>query len=389
MELFIGFFFMLIISDSRQQFLSFAENAKNEYIVLLLLFIIFDFKKFQPLNLLYKRFIPFFIMAFICLFYSFTFLDSFSKTLSYLFMLFIVPNYMSKAFRDHGGTFIKTLIWFGTFMLFVGFVMKLYNPALTTLEDRYSGVLGNPNGLGIYVTMYFLVCAVAFEFFPNLFSRADKLIIYFAIFASLILSDSRSAIFAILIFLSFRYFYKLSPFLGFILFVIILASYQFIDTNIEGVISAMGLQDFFRVKTFADASGRFVAWGFAWLNIKNSIFIGHGFNYTEFLFKKDADALSILGHQGNAHNSYLTFWLDTGLIGLLLYFRGFLISFIQAAKKSRIAIPIMYAVLFSITFESWLCASLNPYTIQLFIILTIISDDEFHTQIEENIISVR
>lgn len=379
---------MLTISDSRQVLLSFAENVKNEYIVLLALFIILDIKKFQPLNLLYKRFIPFFLFAFFCLFFTESFAISFEKTLSYLLMLLIVPVYMSKVFRDQGEEFIKTLIWFVTFLLFVGFIMKFIDPAFTTLEDRYCGILGNPNGLGIFVTMYFLLCAIVFDYFPDLFSKTDKIIIYIAIFASVILSDSRSAIFAILIFLVFKYFYKLSPFLGFILFLLFIVGYQVISNNIEGVINALGLQHFFRVKTFADASGRFIAWDFAWENIKKNILIGKGFNYTEYLFHSNYTELSKLGHQGNAHNSYLTFWLDTGLIGLLLYFRGFFITFIQAAKKTRISIPIMYAVLFSINFESWLCASLNPFTIQLFMILTIITSDEFYTKAEENTLLV-
>jgi len=36
----------------------------------------------------------------------------------------------------------------------------------------------------------------------------------------------------------------------------------------------------------------------------------------------------------------------------------------------------MFAVLFSITYESWLVSSLNPYTIILVIILTVVSEDE-------------
>jgi hypothetical protein len=50
--------------------------------------------------------------------------------------------------------------------------------------------------------------------------------------------------------------------------------------------------------------------------------------------------------------------------------------FIRVAKKSLTAIPVLYTVLFYAFFESWLTASLNPYTIQLFVIVTIFMSDE-------------
>lgn len=73
-----------------------------------------------------------------------------------------------------------------------------------------------------------------------------------------------------------------------------------------------------------------------------------------------------------AHNSYLTFWLDTGLVGLISFMIGLMFTFIKAAQKSTLAIPILYSILFSNYYESWLTASLNPFTIQLLFILTII-----------------
>jgi O-antigen ligase len=100
--------------------------------------------------------------------------------------------------------------------------------------------------------------------------------------------------------------------------------------------------------------------------------LGKGFFYTEYLFKKYFEILSTQGHQGNAHNSYLTFWLDTGLIGLIMYVVAFFSSFISAARKSYYAIPLLYAIVFSANFESWLTSSLNPFTIQVWIMLTIL-----------------
>jgi O-antigen ligase len=98
--------------------------------------------------------------------------------------------------------------------------------------------------------------------------------------------------------------------------------------------------------------------------------------------------LNDLGHQGNVHNSYLTLWLNTGIIGLFLFARGFLLSFIKASKNTRIAFPVMFTVLFSANFESWMTASLNPITIQLLIILTILTSPEFNEQKNESTLPV-
>jgi O-antigen ligase len=146
------------------------------------------------------------------------------------------------------------------------------------------------------------------------------------------------------------------------------------------------LGEYFRVETLKTGSGRNIAWGFAWLHIQDNFFLGRGFAYDEVLFAKHAEELSMLGHQGNVHNSYLTVWLNTGIIGLFFFLRGFLLAFLMGAKKSKLAIPIMFTVLFSINYESWLSASLNPFTIQLLIILSIIMSNHFIKKGNESII---
>jgi O-antigen ligase len=86
--------------------------------------------------------------------------------------------------------------------------------------------------------------------------------------------------------------------------------------------------------------------------------------------------LERMGHQGGVHNAYLSFWFDVGIIGLLLFFRSFILIFIKASKLVPMSIGVMFAVLFSVSYESWLVSSLNPFTIILVIILTIVSEEE-------------
>lgn len=376
-ELLLGFFFILIMSDSRQHGLAWADTAKNEYIVLLAVFLFFDRKSFAPFNYFYQKFIPFFIIAFICLFFApneilFT---AFEKTLSYLLLLIVVPNYVVRSHNDHGERFYQNLIYFTGTILFAGFIIKFVHNEQAYMEGRYRGLLGNPNGLGVFTLMVFLTFSIVQDLYPKLFSSREKAVMYILIFLSLLMSNSRNSLFAVLIYFFFSYFYKISPFLGFIFFVVFIAVDQYLSTHLAQIVEALGLSDYLRVDTLENASGRFIAWDFARDQIKHNIWIGRGFEYTDYLFQENAEWLSNLGHQGNAHNSYLTLWLNTGFFGLAAYGWAFLSSFIQAAKKSKLVIPIMYAVIFSTIFESWLTASLNPFTIQIFIILSILTTD--------------
>jgi O-antigen ligase len=379
-ELLVGFFILLTLSDSRSLSLEWAASAKNEYIVMLAVFIFLDRKSFSPFSYFYQRFVPFFLVATICLFFSPENVVSISiqKTLSYFFLLLVVSNYVIKCHRDYGGEFFKSLMFAGGAILTIGLIAKFINPSLATFEGRFRGLLGNPNAIGIYVLLLFLTFALIRERYPELFSNTEKTVLFGLMFLALFLSNSRNSLFAIVIFIFFSYFYKLSPYLGFIIFLVFLLIYQSVEANLADIIVKLGLGDYFRVNTLQDASGRYIAWNFAKDHIKESPWLGRGFDFTEDLFLENEVWLNNIGHQGNAHNSYLTLWLDTGLLGLSLYLYAMASSFIQAAKKSNLALPAMYAIIFSSIFESWLAASLNPFTIQLVIILTMFTSEAIY-----------
>jgi O-antigen ligase len=379
MEMLLGFLLMLILSDSRVERLHFAANAKEIYIILLGIFLFTDRKIFTVLSRFYLSFIPFFIVAILCVFNSPSenSFNAIEKTVSYILLLFVVPNYVQQAYITKGREFYKILIYLGATILLIGFVFKFLNPAMVTREARYEGLFGNPNGLGIFSLLFFLLVAVVNDLNPNLFDRREKTVIYAAIIISIVLSGSRGSLFGILIYFLFSSFYKISPFLGSFVVILFIAGYSYISSNLVGVISSVGLQDYLRVSTLEAGSGRFIAWQFSWKHIQESFWLGRGFEFTNYLFdiKENVIYLQALGHQGNAHNSYITLWLDTGLIGVLAYIFAFAGSFIKAARKTRLALPIMYASLFSSFFESWLTASLNPFTIVLFIVLSILTSD--------------
>lgn len=383
-ELFAGFFLILILSDSRQPGLAFAGQVKEVYIVLLTVFVLLNSRKFDLTTTFIKPFIPFFAIAVVCIFFSERIVFvSIQKTLSYFLIMFIVPVYLNEIFRREGTAELKRLIMFGSFLLLLGLIMKLVRPELVHMDGRFLSIFGNPNGLGIFLLLFFILFSVVQHYYPHLLNRREKFLVYGVIFISLLLCQGRSSLIGVLIFLSFNYFHRLSGFLGFIVFLVIVFTYQIISANVEAIILTLGMQEYFRLDTLDSGSGRVIAWAFAWEEIQKNFFLGKGFGYTEYLYKQYYRYLSRLGHQGNAHNSYLTFWLETGLIGLVLYLRGLLLIFLKAARNTPLTLPILYSVAFSCFFESWLTASLNPFTIQLLIILTIIYGAQFKQKAAE------
>lgn len=380
LEIFLGFFLILTLSDSRSSALHFASQAKNIYIVLLFLFALGVKSKTELQIKMYQYFIPFFIVALICIAFNPVPFLSFQKILSYILLFISIPIYFQYAYNKYGDFFLKSIVFLVMSILLFGFVINVLNPSFTNLVGRYKGMLGNPNGLGLYTLLFIILFTVIIDTKKELYTRREIVIIYIISFLSLIMCGARTSLFASFLFLFFRKFYKMSPLLGFFIFIISLAIYQAVSSNIELFIAGLGLSEFLRVDTFSTMSGRDIAWEFAWQQIQPNFFIGKGFSYTEYIYKANYEYLSLLGHQGAAHNSYLTFWLDTGLVGLVLFLIGLIITFFKASKLSALAIPVLYAVLLSNNFESWITASLNPFTIQLLLILSVIFSQKNNLQ---------
>jgi O-antigen ligase len=372
MEMLLGFFFILILSDSRQPELRFAAHVKDIYIVLLGLFLVLNLKDFKPINKTYQYVLPFILIAFISMQSSEKYFLSLQKTLSYLLLFLIVPNYVIASWRINKEKFLQSIIILGSVILIAGLAMKFALPGKVHFGGRFTGVLGNPNGLGVFCLMFFLLVSTIKYFYQDILTKRQFILVYGLILVSVFLSGSRSSLLAIILFVFFTYFHKKSPFLGFLILCLIILANEFITSNLPQLISFFGAEDYFRIKTLEQGSGRLVAWNFAWEHIQKNFFLGKGFDYTNYLFARNGYILSFMGHHGHAHNSFLTFWLDTGIVGLLAFCGGLIILFLKAAKRAIIAFPILYAVIFSSFFESWLTASLNPFTIQLVMIITLI-----------------
>jgi O-antigen ligase len=387
-EIFIGFIFVLVLSDTLDEqiaSLSFAKSFKNIYILLLFFFFIISVSRQNHIVHLYKYFIPYFIFGFIGLMFSPVFFTSFQKLLSYVLLFITVPNYVARAYEYSGREFFRNLIYFLVAIVVVGYLLRFINIEIAFSHGgRFRGLFGNPNGLGIFLILFFILFTIVNTKYPDLFGRTENIILFLVMFYFLYKTGSRTALLAVVLFYVFNFIFKYSMFFGFLLFFSVLISLEFLILYFPKLIVFMGMQQSMRMETLEQGSGRLIAWEFAWENIQNSLFIGQGFGFDEDLMRKNRLLLSKAGHEGGVHNTYLIMWLNTGLIGLLAFLRGFFMVFIRGAKNNSYAFPAMFAIMLSINFEPWLAASLNPFTVLFLIIITLLVEDIFNEENHED-----
>jgi O-antigen ligase len=384
-EILIGFIFILVLSDSLEDSMAFAKSFKNIYILLLFFFFIITIRTQETVATTYRYFIPYFIFALIGLMYSPIFFTSFQKLLSYALLFITVPNYVIRSYQIQGEDFFRNLAYFLLMIIITGFLIRFFNPEIAYSHGgRLRGLFGNPNGLGIFMILFFIFFTIINSKFPDVFSRTEKIIFILIMFYVLYKTGSRTALLAVVLFYLFNQVFKYSMFFGFVLFFAVLISIEFLIIYFPKLIVFMGMSETLRIETLQQGSGRLLAWEFAWQNIQDNLFIGNGIAYDEYLMRSNREMLSKAGHEGGVHNTYLIMWLNTGLLGLLAFLRGFFIVFIKGAKNNSFAFPAMFAIMLSINFEPWLAASLNPFTILFLIIVTILTEETFNEQTDED-----
>lgn len=383
--LLLGFWLILTLSDSRKIMFSFAETIKP--LVLITLAFLLYTNTNHPKSSFYKPFIPFFIIAFYSLVESPRLTTGFQKTLSYLIFLATIPGIVNLLINDQRDRFLTHLVYLGTILLGVGLVLRVINPGFVLFAgERYSGLLGNPNAIGIYGFVFLALFTTIKHYHQQLFSNKETIIIYSIIALSQIFAGSRGGIFACLIFMLAWVLFRKSAVMAFISMTVIFFSSTLVMNNFVEVVTYLGLTDYFRLETLETGSGRIYVTELAWQYIHQNFWFSKGFAYNEHILSIHQLSLASKGHVGNFHNSWLTIWIDTGLIGLLLFSIGWITNFIKASRYSNMIWALFFGMLISVSVESWLIASLNPFTIVAVIILTMMSNPNFYAYNENEFI---
>lgn len=378
MDLILGFLIVLVMSDIHKDVWrdNIFTSAKNIYIVLLAMFLLLERERFSPMSKIFTIFLPFFIYSIFPLIFSSALSTGVQKTLSYGLLFLVVPNYVLQNYREQGWTFFRNMVFFMTLILIAGLVLRAIDPTKVFVMGRFHGIFGNPNGMAIFCLLFFVLAGVLNSLNPKLFNTRERIVIFGIILYCLIASGSRASLAAVLIYLLFNRFFAFSPFLGFVVLLAVVGISEVVSQNLAVIVMGLGLEDFFRLRTLEGGSGRYFAWEFAWEKIQDFLIFGGGFANDETIMRQNYDYLERMGHQGGVHNSYLSMWFNMGIVGVVIYFRSFLLLFIKASKLAPMSLGAMFAVLFSANYESWLVGSLNPYTIVLLMIMTVLSEEE-------------
>ncbi|MEO9531328.1 MAG: O-antigen ligase family protein [Crocinitomicaceae bacterium] len=378
-ELFIIGVWTLMLADyvpvenATHDDLQFAKDLKNLVPLSLFAFFVRDRISFQPYSKLILYFIPFLAIATLGLTDSINLTVGMQKTVSYILMMLVVPMYVNKLNLDDGEYFWKALITFLIGMLSIGLVLRFAAPDIAMLKGgRYKGVLGNPNGLGVFLNLIFILWIVVKEMRLATFTKKENVYIFLVIVISLVWSGSRNGMMSIVLFYVVHRIVKINWFLAVIAILIFVFFNDQIFDVLLTIIEFFGLEDYFRVDTIEEGSGRKIAWVFAWSEIQNYYFIGGGFGHDEHIMRPNYYWLSKKGHEGGVHNSYFSMWFDSGILGVISYFGALIVIMFRQMKFNYIVIAFVVSLCFNVTYESWLVASLNPFTIIYLTILTII-----------------
>jgi len=383
------FLLVLFFSDSRQPNLAFFKDLR---VPVLLFLAVFPFLARAGSIGLHKHvvyFVPFFLFAIA----SLTLRNpdpalALAKTLSYLLLVWVVFQYLLVQVRLWGTQLLLDVLLIFSGIIGLGLLAAVVAPDLAFMVGRFRGLLGNPNGMGVFAVLSIpYIFVVSDSFFPQI--RLLKWGSLGLVYTSLFLSGSRSALAAVGVFSLLYFLLQGDETKKAVVFGVLLPLMVFWIQDLNWTEhSYLGrLQEYLRIETFAEGSGRFMAWAYAIDVVKQFPWVGGGFGFDEFVFdlSRVPANLRFSGHQGGVHNSYLSLLLNTGVIGLLLFF-GYLGRVVMDAAKGsdwKYVIPFISAVLISISFESWMMASLNALTVVFFlnIVVFIMRKELLHAQL--------
>jgi len=376
---FLLFWYILILSDNFQ--MNFANTIKPVLMVLFALYVLLKMKNQWRYNRILTHFMPFLVLAFFILLSSESIFKGGQKYLSYVLLVLSVPVMVRTVYLENKAKFLSVIVAFCFLIVLACLVYGQISPSAITHGGRLRGIFGNPNGMAMFCLFSILFFEVVNKVEGVSIRNLERYLVYAVFFGALFLSGSRASIMAVVIFYAFKQLSGLSPFIGFAIVISLMLSYDILLSLGNELAYNIGLNETLRLdgsQGISTASGRLIAWKFSWAEIQKNFFLGNGWYYDElWIFGPIQKTLNALNHQGGVHNVYLIFWLNNGLVGVALFVFGLFSIFVKASFNCKLAFPILYAAMFQANFEPWLAASLNPYTICFFSILTLLLVGEF------------
>ncbi|MEM0996678.1 MAG: O-antigen ligase family protein [Bacteroidota bacterium] len=372
---------ILILGDSRIPSLQFIKNIRIEMLVIIAGWTIYEIRRGRyEISRYFIYYLPFLFVAVLALAFNPKLDLAINKTISFSLLYFVGLHYIRFRFEHYSLELIKDIVFTCHLVLLLGLLLFPIVPVIVSYGGtRFNGLLGNPNGLGIFITLITPLTLILFKYNPSI-PRSYRTFAWFLIVISLVLCSSRNAIFSFTLFILLYQGLGGSTFrrLIFLMVFIPVAGLLIYNIELEALVINLGLEKYFRIKDFESGSGRIFAWQHAWELVKQNPLIGCGFACEEYNFIfKTTYRLWRTGHQGGVHNSYLAFLVNTGYIGFGL-FVFFLTTIFRRITDTHFVFPYLAAVTFSAMFESWLFSSLSAF--HIFFVVTIVFMMVYSTQ---------
>lgn len=358
---FLTFFFADLVSLSS----SFFDPLRFVFLGICLLLTIqkTSLKENNGLSIL-----PFVIIAFyFSLFYSPIPFDASIRAVAYFLLALVIFGFIRHLFKEYPLQFSANIfLLIGLFFIIP--LLLSFSPFRENffLSGRYTGFMGNPNGLGLVAILSIPILDYLYIAFLNAGGSLKKQLLYFlkwSIIISVVLTGSRNAIFSILIYEFLKFGFKSVTSSVITLFLLSISYFFIFHIDWIGLVNSLGLEEYLRLDSLESASGRTEVWEVVWDEIKKSPLTGKGILYDIYFVKEYRSHLIgvIPRAWSGVWNSYLSLWMSVGLIGLIAYFYFIFRLFLQSNIK-RLMVPFLVAALFSGIAESWMAASLNAFT---------------------------
>ncbi|MDO6760251.1 O-antigen ligase family protein [Tamlana sp. 2_MG-2023] len=348
-----------------------AYNGNLRFSILALTLIIVYQTKIKKLNLAWYT-LPFVtISLIITLLFSTLGYDAILRSIAYFFVAYAIFKLINILYIKHSNVSIIL------FLLLFGFILLnsalLINPNYY-LSGRFMGLTGNPNGLGMLLVFIFAIIDLLKQRGElKGFSKKTHLTNTIIIILLILASGSRTALASLVFYLVANNIVTNKKLIIPYSILSIIGVTIIYTINIQDVLSLIGSNIELRLDTLETASGRTIVWKVAWIEIYENLWYGQGFMYDNFFIKDYADkyiGMNRERHWAGIWSSYLSLLLNVGLVGLIA-FAWMLFKFYQKAKlKPTAVIYIITILLIGIT-ESWMAASMNPFTPLLFLYFAI------------------
>ena len=356
--------FTFFLGDSLIGPFVFAQNFRFAMVLVCSLYLL-KYNLFKNNNANYI--IPFTIVAFcITILFSPVGISAVLRSLGFWLVGLLIFKIVNLLFMKNSKRTSELLAFTVIIYLAINIILMFLPSELTYLLGRFRGLAGNPNGLALILIFSYALLSLLEKRKEITFKKGFFLTFKVAIFFVIFYTGSRTALLSLIAF-EFLLWYRKYSVLTFVMISVLFFFFTFfIDTDFLN--NSQNIS-FLRYDSLMNASGRVEVWPVAWEEVENAPFFGNGFLYDNYFIKDYV--LTNIGeyvprHWSGVWNSYLSLLLNVGFIGLIAY-AYFFIQFFRKSHYKNLAIAFVTLCLLSAVTESWMAASMNPFTPMMFL----------------------